>query len=138
MTPRRLKVIVDQLPPESATKTAIRDSMTLEDYGRVNASNTDPNKHGPISATDMKLIDLIDAVRDLGYIVQMVNADKKTAYKIKRPSPYPRPGLIGGKSAIKAGRQLRMVQELRRDRGAKGVSRSIASKEKPKFKTEVE
>jgi hypothetical protein len=85
LTWRRLGVMVRHLPPESATKTALRNGMTEAEY-RQASQGGDPSQ-GQWSHTDMLLASLIDAVRRTEYVMIRVNGGKG-----KPPEPFPRPG----------------------------------------------
>ena len=81
---RQVQAFIDGLPPESATKTRIRDQMTAEDF----ASAPDPDGWGPWSKTEELLAVLIDRVRALEYVTLAVNGAKPAA-----PEPVRRPGV---------------------------------------------
>ena len=88
MTWRLLGNLVRHLPPESATKTALRNRMG--DAEMATASKTaDPSK-GQWSQTEMLIASLIDAVRWLVHITVVANGGKG---KSKPPEPIPRPGV---------------------------------------------
>jgi len=81
-----LDVLVQHLPPESATKTALRDGMDEAEFDNVVA---EPRKgHGPWSNSDMLLASVYDAVQRLTHVQLMRAQVKATA-----PEPLPRPGV---------------------------------------------
>lgn len=85
MSWRRLRVVLDHLPPESAYLTAVREAMTPEDWQRLDEPSTAPEGYGPWSQTDLLLADLRDWVARLTWM----SSDGKTS----APPPYPRPGV---------------------------------------------
>ena len=100
LTPRRLRVLVDGLPPESMTKTAIRDTLTSEDFENAPA----PLGWGAWSRTDELLAVLADRVSWLIHATYAVNNGKPD-----EPEPIRRPGV--GKSAAEI-RALRRQQQI--------------------------
>ncbi len=86
LTWRRLGVLIRHLPPESATKTAIRNAMPEADTKQA-VTSADPSQ-GQWSQTEMLLALLVDSVRHLQYTLIRVNGGKG-----KPPDPIPRPGV---------------------------------------------
>ncbi len=112
LTWRRLQVLIDALPPESATKTAVRDS-TPADVVEALASHT-PDGHGPWSHTDLLLAVVADQLAWLTYAVYHSRGGKP-----KKPEPYPRPGVVSKavtRRVNPAG--VAYLQRLRERRGA--------------------
>lgn len=81
LTWRRLAVLVAALPPESATKTAIRDSMTPEQLASLPTSSG----HGPWSNSELLLAAVVDRLSLLLW--------QNSRSKSKQPPPIPRPGV---------------------------------------------
>ncbi len=90
---RRLKVLVDKLPPESATKTAARDALTPDQLAELMAKQRKAGRtgYGPFSHTDMKLAAIYDMLGLILHVLQVVNSRK--GQTVKAPKPYPRPGV---------------------------------------------
>lgn len=86
MTWRRLKVLVDGLPGESLTKTAVRDA--LDDDELLDMAKEPPRGHGPWSNTDLLLASAIDHLKWVIFAVYAAQGGKP-----KRPEPTPRPGV---------------------------------------------
>ncbi|MFJ7998935.1 hypothetical protein ACIQ7D_17565 [Streptomyces sp. NPDC096310] len=84
-----MRVLVQHLPPESATTTALRNAMTPEEY-EAQAEKGEPEK-GRWSQTEQLLAGITDSLRTLEYILIRVNSDGK-GRKPKRPEPIRRPG----------------------------------------------
>lgn len=84
MTWRELGVLVDHLPPESATVTAIRDGMTPEQL----AALPKPEGYGPWSRMEALMADIYDQLGWLIYVVAAANGGKP-----KEPKPMARPGV---------------------------------------------
>jgi hypothetical protein len=84
MSWRRLRVVLDHLPRESAFVTAIRDGMSPEDWQRLDKASG-PVRYGPWSQMEMILADLRDNVARLVWMESDRSAPP--------PDPYPRPGV---------------------------------------------
>lgn len=94
MTWRQLRVLIQHLPPESATMTGLRNAMPAEEYEQQ-AQGAEPEK-GRWSMDQQLLAGISDALRDLQYITVVANSDGK-GRKPKRPEPMRRPGVGGSK-----------------------------------------
>lgn len=94
MTWRQVRVLVQNLPPESATMTALRNDMTVEEYEQQ-ARGGEPEK-GRWSMAEQLLAGITDSLHQLEYILVVANSDGK-GRKPKRPEPMRRPGVGGGK-----------------------------------------
>jgi hypothetical protein len=81
-------VLIRHLPPESATKTALRNAMDDIETKQM-AETADPSK-GQWSQTEMLLALLIDTVRQLNHTTIRLQHGKKAG---KGPDPIPRPGV---------------------------------------------
>lgn len=90
MTWRQLRVLIQHLPPESATMTALRNGLTDEELDQQ-ARDGKPEE-GAWSMTDQLLAGAIDALREIQYTLVLANLDKK-ARKPRRPEPIRRPGV---------------------------------------------
>jgi hypothetical protein len=89
MTFRRVRVLLDRLPPESATHTAMRDQFTDEEL-RDQAKRQPVTGHGPLSRHDMFLIDVVDHLQWVEYAIYASQGGKP-----RKPEPTPRPGVPG-------------------------------------------
>jgi hypothetical protein len=78
-------VLVDALPGESATKTAIRDALGDERLAEL--ARAPREGHGPWSHTDLLIGSAITHLRWLIYAVYAAQGGKPN-----RPEPYPMPG----------------------------------------------
>lgn len=81
---RRLGVLIRHLPPESATKTALRNAAPIAQLQQVAAEV----EYGAWSQTDMLLADLIDIAAWLRW-----SKTKDAESNKNPPKPYPRPGV---------------------------------------------
>lgn len=81
-------MLVRRLPPESATKTALRNAMGDAELSQASKS-ADPSQ-GQWSQTEMLLASLIDSVRWLVHVTVIANGGKGRS---KPPDPIPRPGV---------------------------------------------
>ncbi|MFD4394644.1 hypothetical protein [Kitasatospora sp. NPDC058478] len=88
MTPRRLRVLIEHLPPESATRTALRLAVPLEDRYAQAEDERDPEA-GAWSQDQMLLAQIIDVLRAQHYSYLRANGAKD----IQPSPPVPRPGV---------------------------------------------
>jgi hypothetical protein len=95
MSIRRLRVLIEHLPSESATTTAIRNSLTPSDMERAGGEHR-PDL-APWSGVEMLLAALKDEVSLLRMITVAANGGKPEPF-----APTPRPG-VAPKSAQKRG-----------------------------------
>jgi hypothetical protein len=91
LTWRRLGVLIEHLPPESATKTALRDELDDGDLARL--ASLPRRGHGPWSHVELLLAAVHDNLARLVYVQQA----KAGAKNLKAPEPMPRPGVGGAK-----------------------------------------
>ncbi|WP_329215296.1 hypothetical protein OG352_06535 [Streptomyces sp. NBC_01485] len=89
MSWRRLRVLIEHLPPESATWTALRNSLSDEELAKQ-AEKGEPEK-ARWSQTEQLLALVADRVADVGFVLRAVNTDKKST-KPRPPEPIRRPG----------------------------------------------
>lgn len=92
-------MLIEHLPPESATKTAIRNSIPPEELEKAGQGRPDL---APWSGTEMLLASVKDEIRLLRLVLLAVNGNKPKGGDFQ---PTPRPG-IPPKSAQKSRRQL--------------------------------
>jgi hypothetical protein len=92
LTWRRLKVLVDGLPPESLTMTALR-VKGAGSGGVVEAGPDVEPGDAPHSRLEMLVIQLTDAVYENTWAV----FQSQTSETIPRPDPIPRPGVRAAK-----------------------------------------
>jgi hypothetical protein len=81
MTSRRLRVLIQGLPSDSATLTALRNELSDEELEQQ-AERGEPEK-GRWSQTELLLASVIDALRRVEFVLICANTDSKS----KRPSP---------------------------------------------------
>lgn len=86
---RRLRVLIQQLPPESATWTALRNGLSDEELAEQ-ADKGEPEK-GRWSQLDLLTAALLDATRRVEYVLICANTEKKSQ-RPEAPKPTPRPG----------------------------------------------
>lgn len=91
MTYRRLAVLVEGLPPESLTKTAIRDDM--DPYEMARASGVERPGWGPHTYTDDLLCRLGEAIDYVAWAVIASNSEKTPPV----PAPWRRPGVLSAR-----------------------------------------
>jgi hypothetical protein len=89
MTARRLRVLIQRLPPESATWTALRNAMSDEELAEQ-AEKGEPEK-ASWSQVEQLLAVVADRVARLEYVLISVNTEKKSQ-RPKAPEPIRRPG----------------------------------------------
>lgn len=83
---RKLRVILEHLPPESATKTALRNAADPEDLKR--ASTDARADRAPWSSTEMLLAAVLDAIRINTAVTVAAGGGKPGKFE-----PTPRPGV---------------------------------------------
>ncbi|MFE4857387.1 hypothetical protein [Streptomyces sp. NPDC056670] len=88
MTSRRLRVLIQHLPPESATMTALRNELTDEELAEQ-ADNGRPEK-GRWSQQEQLLAAAVDSIRRLEFITVCANTEEKD--RPDPPEPIKRPG----------------------------------------------
>jgi len=88
LTWRQLNVIVDRLPPESATKTAMREALSDEELAALGDDDTTPS-YGPWSRVEH----LIAAAKDEIALLRWVTVAIATKEQPPQPALYPRPGV---------------------------------------------
>jgi hypothetical protein len=89
MTTRRLRVLIQHLPPESATMTALRNAMTEEELAEQ-AEKGEPER-ARWSQLEQLTAATVDAVRRVEYVLTLANLSSK-ARKPAAPEPLRRPG----------------------------------------------
>jgi hypothetical protein len=113
LTWRRLKVLIDRLPPESATKTAARDALTPQELDQL--TKQAPDGDGQWSHQELLTAALVDAVRQLIHVTVVANGGKS-----QPPKPLPRPG-VGKRRRRLTAEGAAYLQQLRdqhaKDRG---------------------
>ncbi len=111
-------MLIDGLPPESATHTALRAEAVR---AREEAAERGEDLPGAVlpdpdaqrwSKTEMLLAALIDEVRILRFVYVSAHAEK--GHKPPLPAPYPRPG-VAKKAARAHASSLTAEQRMRID-----------------------
>lgn len=88
MTARRLRVLIQNLPAESATWTALRNALSEEELA-AQAEKGEPEK-GRWSQHELLLASTLDAIRRVEYVLTCANSDKSKWPKA--PEATRRPG----------------------------------------------
>jgi hypothetical protein len=109
---RRLGVLIEHLPPESATKTALRDELADDDLSRL--AKLPRRGHGPWSHTELLLAAVHDSVERLIY----VQYQRAGAKNVRPPEPMPRPGVGSNVRAINPGARAYLEQVRARNAAA--------------------
>lgn len=89
MSWRRLRVLIEHLPPESHTMTAMRNALPEGELERL-AEKGEPEK-GRWSQSEQLLAAAVDSLRRLEHILILANSDKKSR-RPQAPEPIRRPG----------------------------------------------
>jgi hypothetical protein len=89
MSWRRLRVLIQHLPPESATMTALRNSLPEEELAEQ-ADKGEPEK-SRWSQLEQLVAGLLDATRRVEYVLILANSDGNSR-KPDPPEPVRRPG----------------------------------------------
>jgi hypothetical protein len=115
LTWRKLDVLIDRLPGESATKTAIRDSFTDEQIAEL--ATQERAGHGPWSPDGFRLAAIEDAINRLTAITIFLAGERKGQPKM--PEPVRRPGITGPRKRPKLTDEGRAyLKHLRENHGA--------------------
>ncbi|MER5461677.1 hypothetical protein ABT010_13505 [Streptomyces sp. NPDC002668] len=88
MTWRQLRVLIQNLPGESATMTALRNALTDEELA-AQADTGEPEK-GRWSQLEQLVAANLDASRRIEYVLRCANSEKKD--HPEPPEPIRRPG----------------------------------------------
>lgn len=88
MTWRQLRILIQNLPGESATMTALRNELTDEEL-TAQADKGEPEK-GRWSQTEQLLANAVDVLRRVEYVLRCANSEKK--HHPEPPEPIRRPG----------------------------------------------
>lgn len=86
---RRMRVLLQGLPQESATMTALRNSLSDEELAE-SADKGEPEK-ARWSQQEQLTASLVDAVKRVEYVLILANSDSKSR-KPDPPEPLRRPG----------------------------------------------
>lgn len=89
MTWRMVGVLIDHLPMESATKTAVRDATPPGELAAAAKRANGQPGWGPMSPTDFRLLALADRLDEVAVAIY-----RAAGAKPRDPEPYPRPGLM--------------------------------------------
>lgn len=89
MSWRRLRVLIQHLPPESATWTALRNGLSDEELAEQ-ADKGEAEK-GRWSQLEQLIAANLDAARRIEYVLICANTEKKSQ-RPNPPEPVPRPG----------------------------------------------
>jgi hypothetical protein len=89
MTSRRLRVLIQHLPAESATMTALRNELSDAELA-AQADHGEPER-ASWSQQELLLASLVDAVRRVEHVLICSNLDSK-ARRPEPPEPLRRPG----------------------------------------------
>lgn len=89
MTTRRLRVLIQRLPPESATWTALRNEMSPEELADQ-AEKGEPEK-GRWSQLEQLVAVVADRVAAVEHVLICANTEQKSK-RPKAPEPIRRPG----------------------------------------------
>ena len=89
MTWRQLRVLIQHLPPESATMTALRNSLSAEEMDEQ-AEGGRP-EDGRWSQLEQLVAVVADRIARVEYVLRCVNTEKKKDFP-SPPEPIRRPG----------------------------------------------
>lgn len=89
MSWRQLRIVLQHLPPESHTMTAMRNALTDEELA-AQADTGEPER-APWSQMEQLLASAVDAVRRVEYVLICSNTDKGSD-RPQPPEPLRRPG----------------------------------------------
>lgn len=121
LTWRRLDVLIRGLPPESRTKTAIRD--LVDPFELAESTGADRPGWGPHSRTDEGLARLGERLDRIIYTLYRVNGGKPA-----EPAPWRRPGVLGARelAALQADVVAPVVDQIERERAERAAAKAAA------------
>jgi hypothetical protein len=114
LTWRGLRSLVEALPAESATKTALRAAVGDTRLADMAAGDSTP--HGPWSHEAHRLASVEDVLRQLLWRVVQVTSAAGT--KVPFPEPVPRPGVVAKRRRRLDTNGMAYLQYLRSHQGA--------------------
>lgn len=123
MTYRRLSVLLEQLPPESRTKTAQRDSLDPIELAEYAANQPPASGWGPYGPLHALLIQIGEQVAWLRHDVV-----RSAGGKPKEPTPWRRPGVLGAQdlAVLEAEQAAPVVADLEAERAERARRRAEA------------
>jgi hypothetical protein len=126
LTFRRLLSLVEQLPPESRTKTAMRDDMDPHELA-AHVGQPRPG-WGPWSHTDHLLAQIGERLDALQVTLVRVMTEAKPA----DPAPWPRPGVLTPEqlAELQAEVEAPVVNVLEQERAERARARTEAKRQK--------
>ena len=107
-----LQAFIDDLPPESATKTAVRNGYSDAELADMAKGH---REHGPWSHLELLVAHVADEVAQLTHITSTAHGGKG-----ERPKPYPRPGVSradGQRRGRLTAQQMARLDQMSRRRG---------------------
>jgi hypothetical protein len=102
-------VLLAHLPPESATKTALRNELDDNAFRELASQAT---THGAWSHTDLLLAAVVDGINVLAWQQQQIHGKKRS----EPPDPIARPGVATRNTAGLTDAQVTYLSELRERR----------------------
>lgn len=121
LTFRRLALILEQLPPESRTKTAQRDTLDPIALAAHVAQQPPASGWGPHGRIHELLMRIGESVEWLRYDVARAGGAKP-----KEPAPWRRPGVLGPQdlAVLEAEQSAPVVADLERERAERARRRA--------------
>ncbi len=107
-------MLIDWLPTDSATKTAIRDSLTDDEIADL--AGKDPVGHGRWSRADLRLAAVEDSVERQTAMMIWLASDRTS--KPRMPEPVRRPGIAAKRKPVLSDEGRAYLQYLRDNQGA--------------------
>lgn len=110
MTWRMVHSLLAWLPPESATKTALRDDLPASDVAAAGSAEG-KRGHGPWSRQHHLLADICDRLDRVAFVVA-----RTQGVKVPPPEPYPRPGVARRGEQTASPAAIAFLENIRRRR----------------------
>ena len=107
-------MLIDWLPTDSATKTALRDTLTDEQIADL--ARQDPAGYGRWTRSDLRLAALEDAVERQTALMIWLASDRKSQPRM--PEPVRRPGITAKRRPVLSDEGRAYLQHLRDNQGA--------------------
>lgn len=116
LTWRRLALMYDRLPPESATRTAETNALGEERLAELGRQRRDG--FGAWSHVEMRLAAIEDALRSLDYHLLLINTERQHRSRLRPPEPVHRPGIVRKRRRQQTAESRELLRYMREHNGA--------------------
>lgn len=132
MSWRKLRVLIDYLPEESAYRTALFNAMSPQERAAALAA-PESGAFGPWSHLEHLTAAVRDELRDLIWITQLAHRDPKKGKAPERPKPTPRPWLDEAKVTKLSTERRAYLERVRAGHGNPDLAPAETTKEASRY-----